>query len=356
MATFYKLSVLLLFVAFGFSSCRKKIDTDHYNEPATEATWQRISPSYCEELFALEVYKNKLYFGGDFYTAYGPWGNLGWYDASDASFGTWNYSYEGDGGVYDLQLYNNKLYAAGNFNYQGTSYTQINLLYLSNTEIEIPVNFANYQPMSIYGLGTFNDSLVITGDFYHLPSNTPDINTTNVELLTTSNVMVGAADAPSVLYGSCEHNGELYVCGESGYFAYFTGGSWGIIDYPGKTTTDRVYDITSMGDYIVLLGKFSGTIVMRAFDTATGTWTTVADVFTEADLKLGAGFKKIGTDLYMFGNDLFSSQTKYTNVFKSTDGLNWTPVGELREDVRDIALYESQFYAATQIGLFCLKK
>lgn len=333
--------------------CRKEINHEIGTTVSSETKgWQKISYSTITDLYALEVLNNNLYLGGKFH--YNDWGqsNLVYYADYISNFVTPGFVNYYEGGVFDLEVHDGYLYVAGNF-HESSQFDHMTLYKMSPWGNRYDVNLFNYTPMTINHLMSHGDTLIITGSFAPNVTLAPDLNTENVEFLQSDSPM-GAAEIANSIYGSCFVNNELYICGTEGYFGYFTGASWGVLDYPNKSPNDIVYDITAIGNTIYLIGKFQGNTVLRTFNAVTGDWGTIPFLSSQQTLQYGAGFKWIGTELYVFGNALFSQAGKTTNVFKTTNGTTWASVGTITDPVRDLALYNGTLYAATRTGLFRL--
>jgi hypothetical protein len=194
---------------------------------------------------------------------------------------------------------------------------------------------------------------MITGTFQNHPFFAPDIQTQNVEFL-QFDIPLGAADVTVPIHGSCMANNEIYICGEQGFFGYYSGSSFFSIDYPTKSASDVIYDITVIGSKIFLLGKFQGTDVLKSFDINNGTWDSPASISTLETLAHGARFTWINSELYVCGNGLVNEAGVVTNIFKSSNGTSWNAIGDIQIPIRDIALYDGTFYAAGIDGLYRL--
>lgn len=349
----YKLLGLLL-VVFLVSSCRKDLNHTPGTTISIEETgWKRISYSAIENLYALEVFNNRLYLGGAFYSDAGTAGVLFNYRSQDATFTPTLWGSLFSGGVFDLHIANNRLYIAGNHHHTHFGSDAISLNYINQGGSSINVGIANYQPFTIYSLNSFGDSLMITGVFQNNSFFAPDIQTQNVEFL-QFDTPIGAADVTVPIHGSCMANGEIYICGEQGFFGYYSGSSFFAIEYPGKSSSDVIYDMTVIASKIYLLGKFQDSGILKSFDISSGTWNSPGSISTLEVLAHGARFTWIDNELYVCGNGLVNSAGVTTNIFKSNNGVSWKAVGDIQIPIRDIALYDGTFYAAGIDGLYRL--
>lgn len=349
----YSLIGLLALLVF-FASCRKKID----HVPGTTVSneqpgWQRISPSAVENLYALEVHNNRLYLGGTFYSDAGNCGILLGYRSTDTSFFASNNGSLFAGGVYDLQVVDNRLYVGGDYHHSSFNGDLVSLHYVDQIGFSFPLGFAQYSPVTVYSIRTYGDSLMVTGSFENNNFFSPNIQTQNVEFL-QFDTPVGAADVQVPIHSSCKANNEIYICGEQGFFGYYSGSSFFDISYPNKSSNDVIYDMTVIGTKIFLLGKFQGSEILKSFDVVSGSWNTIPSVSTSSALGFGASFKWIDNTLFLCGNDLMDSDGNTTNIFSSTDGNSWKGFGEVSTPMRDIALYDGVYYAAGLDGLYRL--
>ncbi len=344
---------LLCVLIFLISGCRKELEHEEGTIISTEAAgWQKVSISIIEDAYAFGIYNGFLYIGGRFEYANGNVATILSYSSwSDTYYQVATANYIG-GSIYDMELHNNYLYVAGDFNVS-SSFSMLSIYRLGGFGTPQDVNFVDFYPMSIFHLRSMGDTLLVSGEFNYHPQFAPNITTKNVEFLLFDNP-IGAADNPNAIYGSCVANNEIYVCGENGYFGYFTGQDWGVIEYPNKTANDVIYAIESIGSTIYLLGNFDDNVLIKTFNINTGTWSSVSSLGKLDTLKFGAGFKWIDNELYVFGNDLLSFVGGTTNIFKTSDGQSWKRVGLINEDVRDIIKYDGSLYAATPTGAYRL--
>lgn len=341
----------LIALVLANTGCRKEIDATEGTTISTEMPgWQRISISIIYNVYALEYFNNRLYIGGKFNYSSGGVATIMSYNPDNEVYYATSSSTYYEGSVYDFQIHNDLLYVAGDFHQSGS----INMMTLYRIYafggLE-NVNFASYSPSTIYHLRSLGDTLIATGSFAPHPVFAPFIETQNVEFL-IGNSHLPAADVTTKIHGSCVANNEIYVCGESGYFAYFTGLSWGTIDYPDQDASDIIYAIETIGSTIYLLGKFKNNVLIRSFNVNNGAWDSVKTLSCASSLELGAGFKWIDNELYVFGNDLVGALSGQTNIFKTKNGKNWKPLGTITEAVRDIVNHDGTFYAATPTGVF----
>ncbi len=346
----------LLVVLVFFASCRKKIDHEIGVTVSNELPgWKRISPSPVENLYALEVYANRLYLGGTFYSEASYSGVLLNFNADDTSFNATNNGILYEGGVYDLHVFDNKLYVGGSHHHSNFGGDLISLHSVNIGGFSTSLGFAQYAPLtaSVYSIRSYGDSLLVTGAFDYDNFFSPNIQTRNVEFLQFDSP-IGAADVQPTIHSSCKVNNEFYVCGEQGYFGYYSGSSFFGIDYLEKSSSDVIYDMTVIGSKIFLLGNFQSSEVLKSFDVISGSWNTISSVKTSTTLEFGARLTWIDNTLYLCGNDLEDADGNATNILKSIDGNSWEGMGEIASPVRDIALYEGVFYAAGIDGLYRL--
>lgn len=346
--------LLIVLCSILFTSCRKEINHEEGTTISTQETgWKRISISPIYDVQSIESLGTFLYIGG----SYGGNGLPG-IAAYKPSTDTYYQITTGNilsGSVYDMEVHNGYLYVAGNFQISSSPFDLLTIFKVNSFSGIFNVDFSDYTSQTIYGLKSYGDTLITTGIFSYNSTTAPNIISTNVEFL-QNDLPVGAANISIPMHSSCVANNEVYIAGENGYFGYFTGSNWGEIDYPNKSSDDIVYDLTTIGNKIYLLGKFQNKVLMRTFDWTTGQWGTVSSLGESSNLLFGAGFKWIDGELYVFGNDLYSLDGDYTNIFKSSNGVSWSPVGEITEYVRDVAKHDGNMYAASTKGLYRLNE
>lgn len=347
---------LLLFGVSLAVSCRKKIIHEPFestetnyegSEPGADG-WTKITADEMVNVNAVEVFDGNLYFAGEFINTAGDLEFLGKMDASGtiSDPATGNFSLTG---IYDLEVYNNNLLIAGSFGYlQPGSYGK-NLYRMTTAGTMYHLPFAEHYSHSIRDLSVFQSALIPSGKF--APEASSEVVTTNVDRLVNYVAQGTSGGLSNIILETAEFNGELYAVGEYDLLKKWTGSAWVDVNYINRVATlDKVYSVCAFNNELYIFGKFqSGSIVKKM--NASGTWSNISGVSAMASLSYFGGLRVVDGDLYLFGNGLALNGQIASNVLKCSNN-NWSAVGSINVEVRDVTLFNNKLYAATNYGLY----
>jgi len=329
-------------IFFCIISCRKKIEHEVGKEVSYSAviyndgsTWNKISPIEIDTVNALEIFGNEMYFGGNFSgSAYlGKMNTSG--DFFNPAMGNFTLN-----GINDLETFNGKLIAAGNFSFaeQSSGLISKNVMSLSESGIIEPIPFSTNDTSVIYHLNLYNDELLVAGKF--APESGSLCVSGNRDIY--NGVSCSGYGSGYVVYATADNNG-------AGLYSAFGTAGLPNINYPSKTPFDEIYDVCYFNNVLYFFGKFQNNAAVMS-KAGTG-WKIHGSITSLTGSRTYGGFKVIGNEFFVFGNGLLLNGEQTSNVLKLGSQV-WTPIGELHVEVRDIIYFNGRLYAATTDGIY----
>lgn len=205
-------------------------------------------------VYSMRVFNGNLYVGGDMGLAGGDTVN----HIARWNGNQWSPVANGialNARVFELEVYNNELYAAGNFNF-----TDINTMCIARwnetTWNEVGIGGI---PGVVYSLGIYNNELYAGGPYFTQAGGVAVNQIAKWNGITWSQVGTGIGNNVGHLYSLIEYHDELYAGGEFSIMdgdsinsiARYNGSTWNSVGSGVDSTTiaiDTIYNFPFLGD------------------------------------------------------------------------------------------------------------
>ncbi|MFT5779187.1 MAG: hypothetical protein ACI837_002144 [Crocinitomicaceae bacterium] len=352
----FKRIVIIILACLGLVACRKEIlhnasevTVIEYNIspnfPEILGTWTKVTPNEILDVRTLEVFNNSMYVGGGFESTSGDIKAIAKLDASESFLQVYAGFIAYDG-INDLATYNGDLMVGGRYGL----YTGVNKISLSRmdlSEVFYHVQFSESISDYILSINYSNSDLLVTGSF--APGASSSVISSNVELL-QSYIPVGMAGVNVDIRSSTEHNGDWYICGGNDDLFMWNGSSWLPVTYNNSYWNDHLLSVISFNSELYLLGDFNNAYALKKMN-ATGVWEDVIEITKAGTTTDYVGFKILDNELYVMSENLQVDGNTPSGVVKF-DGADWTTVGVLNAEARDIAKFNTKLYIATNNGIY----
>jgi trimeric autotransporter adhesin len=341
-------------LASGIISCFLAIHTLHAQ------VWLPVDSGFTSRVTSLKVYNNELYAGGSFWATGGPWvvypayipyvarTNGGeWYSAST----TFSSSATIYLNVTALEVYNNELYAAGDFEYPGRYLARWNGSTWTNAGSGFE-NSSTFKPF-IHAMAVYGGELYAAGQF----TSAGGVSANNIAKWngTAWSPVGGGLNSP--VYALGIYNGSLYAGGgalSSGLanfnsVARWNGNSWTSVN---AAMDNFVSCLISHNGFLYAAGHFTtagGISAMHVAKWDGNSWSAVGDGLGGVNAGVPACFHVFNGKLTAAGSFTSSGATPISPVAQ-WDGSSWTGLGSASTTkflgVMALGSFNSALYAA----------
>ncbi len=350
-------------MAFSYS-CRKKIIHPVGEEVVIidegNPVWVKVTPDDLQNIERLQVFNGKLYFAGNFQSNNGTINYLASLDNNDSIHPVTSFGVSNWGSVNDLNVYNGELIIAGQYELAG--FNEKNLFRMDASENMTAIDFTNNLSDVIYDTESFGNDLVVVGEFNSGANSS--IFTQNVELLQNYQcsgtfVHVGVVQDPvDPMYCAETFNNQIYVGGKQRYLITWNGSQWLSQDYPENyVTSNEIYSLEEHDGDLIIAGNVGGSDVKIIYDNGTD-YSLPPITIPSVVIPESKYLKSINGELFAFGSQ-FSPNNWNTGHLMSggySQEYFWMDRGlNINENIYDMIEFNGNVYVATSSGLYILK-
>lgn len=348
--------IIYLFITVVSFSCRKEIVHNvgtidlMINPENSTGSWELVSSVYTD-LKALKTYNNELYLGGEFELSNG-FEKIMKYNGS-SFIPVLSGSFYGDG-VSTIDVINNQLYIGGDFTYLDYPTSYDNLMIFSPIQLT-GFEFGNI--VNVKDFIEFNGDVIVGGYF---SASSANLNTANIERISNNQIIGFHNQGITNTVNALEvFNSELYASldgssSNKNLIVKWNGTNWISQFSANGGYSNNSSDLIKYGNDLYAT-KFTnyGTNNCIQKMNGNGSWLEFSGIETSG--KAQNKLFSFNGKLYLAGEKISFAGALISNVLMY-NGSTWTTIGEFKQKINDLELFNGELYLASDIGLYKFEK